>query len=119
MTVAEEYEKEIMDWVQAQAKECLDRAARERAYDAVNNWLSFTARKKPAADLEKRLEEFRKRIRALADDFDIEAGQGGYVVKATGDAESTLRKLERGTDWFDPVDNLSEMIVGAVFEQRS
>ena len=119
MTVAEEIEQEITGWIKSSAADTLDRGGRDRVKDALDSWISFTARKKPVADLEKRLEGFRKRIGALADNLTIEVGQEGYVVRAAGDAESTLRQLERGTDWFDPADNVIEMIVGAIFEQRS
>jgi hypothetical protein len=119
MNVAEEIEKEIDGWLKSEAGEALERGGRERIKEALENWLAFTARKRPVPDLPKRLEGFRKRIGLLADSLTIEIAPEGYVVKAVGDAESTLQQLKRGTDWFDPAQNVIEMIVGAIFEQRS
>jgi len=118
MTLAQELEKEIADWGRAGVEENgLDEAARRRIEEALSHWLAFTARKKPSAGLPKRIEGFRKRIQLLADNLSLGTGPQGIVVRATGDAESTLRQLERGTDWFDPAKNVTEMIVEAVFEQ--
>lgn len=119
MNVAEEIEQEIVGWLQSDVGEALERGGRERIKEALGNWLAFTARKRPVPDLPKRLEDFRKRIGIMADNLAIEIGSEGYVVKAVGDAESTLQQLNRGTGWFDPARNVTEMIVGAIFEQRS
>ena len=119
MNVAEEIEQEIVGWLKSDASDALERGGRDRVKEALENWLVFTARKRQLPDLPKRLEGFRKRIGLLADNLTIEIGPEGYVVKAVGDAESTLRQLKRGTDWFDPAQNVIEMIVGAIFEQRS
>ena len=119
MTVAEEIEQEVMGWLKADAAEALEQDGRERVRLALDNWLMFTARKRPVPDLPKRLEQFRKQIEVLAEYLTIEIGSEGYVVKTVGDAESTLRQLKRGTDWFDPASDVTEMILGAIFEQSS
>lgn len=119
MTVGEEYEKAIIDGLRKQVQQVMDNAARDRVREALDSWISFTAQKKPVPDLDKRLENFRKRIEALATSMTLDIGDEGYVVKASGDAEATLQMLERGTGWFNPAGNLTEMIVGAIFEQRS
>lgn len=118
MTLAEEYEKDILDSLRQQAKAALDDAGRRRVSEALSNWISFT-QKKAVPDLDKRVAELRKRIEALAASIELDIGPRGYVVKASGDAEATMRMLERGTGWFNPVSNLTETIVGAIFEQRS
>lgn len=114
-----ELEQDISDWVEKSAAQALEDRGRERVQESLYNWLAFTARKKPDVDLAKRLEDFRKRIEVLAENLEVGVGPAGYVVRATGEAETTLRMLEHGTNWFDPAGNLTEMIVGAVFEQRS
>jgi hypothetical protein len=114
-----ELEDSVDEWLEDLAKEAFSNGGRERVAEALGNWLAFTARKKPAADAVKRLEDFRKRIEGLAENLSLDIGAAGYVVKTTGDAESTLQMLERGTEWFDPAGDLTEMIVGAIFEQRS
>jgi len=112
-------ETEVGDWMEQSIVQALDDGGRDRVNQMLYNWLAFTARKKPLPDLPQRLEDFRKRIRVLADNLVLVMGQNGCVVKATGDAETTLKALERGTDWFDPVAGLTEMVAGAIFEQRS
>ena len=77
----------------------------------------LTARKKPLSDLPKRLEDFTKRIEALASNVQAFYFDGRIVIKATGDSESTFRMLNRGTDWFEPVDNLNNLIAGAIFAE--
>ncbi len=119
MTIAEEIEQEILDSLTSSAAAALEHGGRERVKDALINWISFTARKRAVPDIAKRLEEFCKRIGVLAAKLIVEVGPEGCVVTVTGDAESTLRQLKRGTDWFDPADNVIEMIVGAIFDQRS
>jgi len=119
MTAGEELEKEITEWLMAKAKMALDDGGRQRVNDTLGNWLAFTARTKPVPDLAAQLEAFRKRIQAMADSLKVEVGPYGYVVKAVGDGQTVLRDLERGTDWFDPAGNLTDMIVDAIFEQRS
>lgn len=114
-----ELEEAVLAWMKSSALQALEDRGRERVKEALQNWLVFTARKKPDVDLSQRLEDFRKRIGILADTLTLEVGQNGYVVRAVGDAETTLKALERGTEWFDPMVNLTENVVGAVFEQRS
>jgi len=91
--------------------------ARERVKTVLDNWISFTARKKPLPDLPSRLEIFRKRIEHLAETFEIRYSGSDLVVTATGEDQATLAMIERGTDWFDPADDVKAMIVGAFFER--
>lgn len=91
--------------------------SRERVRAALEDWLLTRARKKPLPDLEQRLDDFRKRIGRLARHVKLGYFDGKLVVNATGDGEITLRMLERGTDWFDPADNLTELIAGAILGQ--
>jgi hypothetical protein len=110
-----ELEKEVLDWTDAALAEALEAGGRKRVEELWTNWISFTARKKPSEKLAKQLEDFRKRLKALADNLVLETGPQGVVVKVTGDDESTWRMLERGTDWFDPATNVTEKTVDAVF----
>ena len=114
-----ELEQATANWMLDCAQKALEDRGRERVKEALQNWLVFTARKMPGVDLPKRLEDFRKRIVNLADSLSLEVGQNGYVVRAVGDAEATLKALERGTEWFDPMADVTGNIVGAIFEQRS
>lgn len=111
-------EKDVLAWTDAALAEALNDGGRKRVEDLWTNWISFTARKKPSEKLPKQLEDFRKRLKALADNLVLQMGAQGVVVKATGNDESTWRMLERGTDWFDPTTNVTEKTVEAVFGQR-
>lgn len=91
-------------------------SSRSKITEALFGWLSFTARKKSVDDLPFRLEQMRKRIEVLAENLELTMEAGKAVVKVTGDGASTLRMLERGTDWFDPAGDVTEMIVGAVLD---
>lgn len=96
--------------------EAVTAQARQQVSQSLFNWLSFTARKKAGVDLEARLEEMRKRFDVLAENFQLRYGDGKLVVRVSGDAENTLRMLERGTDWFDPAEDATAIIVGAVLD---
>ena len=113
-----EIEREIMDGLRDAFAKALKRRGRERIEDTLNNWLAFTTRKKASEALPKQLEDFRKRIRVLAQNLTIDVGPHGCVVKTSGSGQDTLRLQERGSDCFDPAGNLTEMIVGAVFDER-
>jgi len=99
------------DWV----KTNLTDDGRDRVLSYLTEWLAGT-RKKQVPDLNQRMEAFRKRIEVLARTFDLTIERGQFVVKASGEAESTLRMLERGTDWFDPIGDVAVLVIGAVFE---
>ena len=116
MTVGEEYEKAVIDDMRQRAQGAVDRAARDRVRQVLENWFSFTARKKPLSDLAQRMEDFRKRIGVLADNFELDIGLKGYVVRVSGEAEATWRMLEHGTGWFSPAQEPTAMVVGAIFE---
>lgn len=112
-----EFQKEIDSSLAKLFAEANTPSARERVKDSLTAWVSFTARKKPVANLDQRLEEFCKRIGVLADSIKLAYIEGKLVVSAAGDGETTLRMLERGTDWFDPAANLNDMIAGAILER--
>jgi hypothetical protein len=88
--------------------------ARQRVAEELFNWLALRARKKDMPDMADRLKEMRKRFEVLADRFELAIERGKLVVRATGEAQATLRMLERGTDWFDPASDAAGLIAGAV-----
>lgn len=89
-------------------------SGRRQAADAIFEWLSFTAEKKPVSDLADRLTAWRKRIDVLAENVQLSYAKGSLVVNATGDADTTLRLLERGSDWFLPYDGVREKLAAAL-----
>jgi hypothetical protein len=94
-------------------REAITPTARKKVQEALDAWLSFTARKKQSANLVQQEEQMRKRFQVLAENFQLHYEHGKLVVKANGDAESTLRMLEHGTYWFDPVQDVTKLIAGA------
>ena len=92
--------------------------ARERVWVALDNWLMQKARKKPVSDLPRRLEQFRKRIEALARNVRLIYDTGNLVVKASGDNDATLRQLKRGTNWFDPLDDVEALITREILNEQ-
>lgn len=109
-------EREVIDqvheeWITRQ----ITAEGRLHVKDVLDTWF-LAVRKKPLPDLQERIDGFRKRIQVLADSFQVAIQDGQFVVKATGDAESTLRAIARGSDWFDPAGDVTVLIIGAVFE---
>jgi len=90
--------------------------ARKKVAETLFAWLSFGARKRASAELPQQLEEMRKRFDVLAANFELRYINGKLVVKANGEAETTLRMLNRGTDWFDPAEDVTGLIAGAVLD---
>lgn len=111
------FEAEAEQAINAALDKALNESAQKRVETAVFSWLAFTARKKPVDDLADRLERFRKRIEVLARNVSLSCVAGEIVVRATGDGEITLRMLKRGTDWFDPADDLDGIIAGAILTE--
>lgn len=94
--------------------------ARDRVAKSLDQWLSFTARKRTSEDLLERLERMRKRFTVLAENFTLAYSQNRVVVKVSGDAQETWYQLTRGTDWFDPLtpDQATALVIKAVLDER-
>jgi len=82
----------------------------------LKDWLITIARKKPIADLEDRMTKMGKRFEKLAESATFGVVNGEVVVKAAGENEDTLKKLENGTDWFDPCDNVVNVMISALWK---
>ena len=91
-----------------------DTETRTKFAQAIYLWLVERARKKPVPDLAERLKWMKGEIEKLAQVLTIEFLDGRLVVKASGSAGNTLRELQRGTDWFDPHENLASEIVAVL-----
>jgi len=94
----------------------LDLAKRKQIAEGIKTWLRDVARKKPRADLMLLVDEFGKRIDAMCADLDIGFVDGKPVVRAAGVGQDTLRALERGTNWFDPCDDVVSVVISALWE---
>lgn len=89
---------------------------RKAAGEALKAWLRDDARKKPRADVMLLVEEFGKRIDRMCEDLDIEIVDGKPVVKALGLGQDTLRALERGTNWFDPCEDVVSVVISSLWK---
>lgn len=110
----------IGEAVRQMMKEALDESvyisneSRQRVSNALYEWLAFKARKKPVADLDKRLETMQKRIDSMCRELKVEFVNGSPVVMVTAAEESTLLMFKRGTVWFDPHEDVTAEIVNAL-----
>ena len=84
--------------------------------ESLKAWLRDDARKKPRADQLLLIEEFGKRIDKMAEDLEIQIVDGKPVVKALGSGQDTLRALERGTNWFDPCEDVVSVVISSLWE---
>lgn len=95
-------------------EKALTTQTRQKIAEQLFVWLSFTARKNQDGNLPAHLAEMRKRFISLSEVLELHYRRGKLVVKVSGDAKNTLRMLERGTDWFDPAEDATGLIAGAV-----
>jgi hypothetical protein len=80
----------------------------------LQDWLAVTARKKPLPDLENRMQRMNERMAVLAERATFVKEDEEIVVKAAGEADETLKMLERGTDWFDPCESVVSVMISAL-----
>jgi len=73
--------------------------------------VSSIRKKAGLTDLDKRVEEFNKRIDQMVERITLDYAEGEFVVKVTGSAEDTWKTLLRGSDWFEPVPDAMEIML--------
>lgn len=71
-------------------------------------------RKAPVPDIVQRTERLRDRVVKMAENLSVEFRSGNLVVKPSGSSEALLTELRRGTDWYDPEEDIDKIIVAAV-----
>ena len=91
----------------------LSPSAQKAASTLLFTWLAEKGRKAKVDDLQARLEQMRKDIEVMSKSLEFQIVDGRAVVKATGAGDATLRQLQNGTKWFDPIPNVNGMIVAA------
>ncbi len=107
----------LMQTLQKGLARDLDQAVTAQARQRVLEHLIqgfMQVRKLEDAQTAARCAEMCKRFEVLAETFELRVVGGRLVVKASGDAEVTMRLLERGTTWFDPAGDVTGLIAGAV-----
>lgn len=93
-----------------------DEAQRAKIASALYTWLANVARKKPLPDLDQRLKDFKVEIDRAVENMEVRIVDGKWVVKVAGSAESTLKKLRLGTDWFVGTDDVLELVLTGLFD---
>ncbi|MGV0949180.1 MAG: hypothetical protein ACOYB3_00815 [Azonexus sp.] len=84
--------------------------------DSLKAWLRDDARKAARQDLQLLLDEFGKRIDTMVADLDIQIVDDKPVVTVVGQGRDTLRALERGTNWFDPCEDVVSVVISSLWE---
>ena len=113
--------KELQDLIYKGIDDAFERVRKDRVEfvaTALISWVQNHTTKRPLPDLPKRLEDFSKDIRKLAEDMRIKIEKGDLVVKVNGSAEQTLKRLRLGTDWFAPMADDLKTIIMAGLDDR-
>lgn len=83
--------------------------------EGLKTWLRVDARKAARLDLPVLLDEFGKRIDRMVEDLDIQIVDNKPVVTVKGSGRDTLRALERGTNWFDPCEDVVSVVISSLW----
>jgi hypothetical protein len=70
-------------------------------------------RKKPVDDLPQRMKALEGQVRQMAEDIRLGFVNGRLTVKVAGSSESLMIALRRGTDWFEPWEEIDEIVLAA------
>lgn len=89
---------------------------RKAIAEGLKTWLRDDAKKKSRADLVVLIAEFGGRIDKMVAEMDIQIVDGKPVVKALGLGQDTLRALERGTNWFDPCNDVVSVVISSLWK---
>lgn len=93
----------------------LDQDDRRLVATALKDWLAG-ARVKPLPDLEERRARMGRSIDKMVESVTFSRAGGGIVVTVSGDGEDTLKKLQNGTEWFDPCENVVSVMISALWK---
>lgn len=92
---------------------------RKQIASSLVEWLTDVARKKPVPDLLERVERLKKQIEQMARNISVEYSHGRFVIKTDSDSEAVLRMFRKGTDWFDPHNDVDGAIISALLSSAS
>ena len=93
----------------------LDSSDRRLMAEALKGWLAG-ARVKPVPDFEERRARMCKSIDKMVESVTFSKAGDGIVVTVSGDGEDTLKKLQNGTEWFDPCENVVSVMISALWK---
>jgi hypothetical protein len=89
---------------------------RDKIAARLKKWLTEEARLKQLPDFDSRLVKMQSQLEKLAQTLRLELKGEEPVVKTDGEAAATLRKLEMGTDWFDPCNSVAALVISALWQ---
>lgn len=78
------------------------------------DWFNHSARLKPVPDLQNRIQAMEPKLRKMARNLDLSFHDGKLVIKTDAESESLLNLLKRGSDWFDPHQDVNAAILVAL-----
>lgn len=93
----------------------LDTDKRRLVAEGLKRWLAHGTRKKVRPDLPELISLFCKRIDTLSESIEIQVVNDVPVIKASGMGIDTLRAIERGTNWFDPCDDVVSVVISSLW----
>ena len=96
--------------------ENLSREGRKQIAQNLKDWLTNVARKKDVPDIDKRLEKWGKRFDSMAERCSFTVVDDEIVVRVANADSDTLRALKNGTDWFEPCDNVVNVMISALLK---
>lgn len=76
-------------------------------------------RKKPVDNLPQRMKVLEGQVRQMAEDIRLGFVNGRLVVKVAGSSESLMTDLRRGTEWFEPWEEIDELVLAAALVDPS
>jgi hypothetical protein len=95
--------------------EKIDSGDRLAMAKALKDWLAG-ARVKPLPDLEDRRAWMCQKIDKMVESVTFSKVGDEIVVMVSGDGEDTLKKLQNGTEWFDPCENVVSVMISALWK---
>lgn len=98
-------------------KYATDREQQEKVVTDLMEWLAG-AKKRPVPDIEKRMEDMRKRVEHLSENLTVEIVRGKLVVRTAGSDSDTLKMFQFGTSWFEPHPDVTAQIVNALITDK-
>ncbi len=71
-------------------------------------------RKKPVPNEPERLQKLQDRVYRMSESVKLHFVNGRLVVKVAGSSEALMTELRRGTDWYDPWEEVDDILLAAI-----
>lgn len=73
--------------------------------------------KKPVPDLQNRITRMQERVAEMAKQVDLGFVNGRLVVKVAGSSEALMTELRRGSDWYEPWEEIDGIVLTAILTE--